>query len=141
MTPRPAVARFMDAGLTVIFTIMRWIMRVAPLGAFGAIGVLLLTSKGMAGVPGSAFLALSATATALGIFPVSGVALLLGADRIMDSMRVFVNLLGNCVATFVVSNWEGDLDHERMRRVFAADRAARRGEAAPAVMGDVRETA
>nr|WP_240541435.1 cation:dicarboxylase symporter family transporter [Bifidobacterium santillanense] len=106
-----------------------------------AIGVLLLTSKGMAGVPGSAFLALSATATALGIFPVSGVALLLGADRIMDSMRVFVNLLGNCVATFVVSNWEGDLDHEQMRRVFAADRAARRGETAPAVVGDVRETA
>lgn len=92
-----------------------------------AIGVLLLTSKGMAGVPGSAFLALSATATALGIFPVSGVALLLGADRIMDSMRVFVNLLGNCVATFVVSRWEGTLDRDRMLATFAADRARRNG--------------
>ncbi|MBM7766787.1 Na+/H+-dicarboxylate symporter [Glutamicibacter nicotianae] len=64
---------------------------------------MLLTSKGMAGVPGSSFLALSATAAALGIFPVAGVALLLGADHIMDSMRVAVNLLGNCVATFVVA--------------------------------------
>lgn len=89
----------------------------------GALGILLLTSKGMAGVPGSSFLALSATATALGIFPVAGVALLLGADRIMDSMRVSVNLLGNCVAAFVVARWEGTLDHEQMRRAFAADDA------------------
>jgi aerobic C4-dicarboxylate transport protein len=85
-----------------------------------AMGVLMLTSKGMAGVPGSSFLALSATATALGIFPVAGVALLLGADRIMDSMRVSVNLLGNCVATFVVSNWEKVLDHDQMRATFAS---------------------
>jgi aerobic C4-dicarboxylate transport protein len=89
----------------------------------GALGILLVTSKGMAGVPGSSFLALSATATALGIFPVAGVALLLGADRIMDSMRVSVNLLGNCVAAFVVARWEGTLDHEQMRRAFAADDA------------------
>jgi aerobic C4-dicarboxylate transport protein len=81
----------------------------------GALFILLLTSKGMAGVPGSSFLALSATATALGIFPVAAVAVLLGADRIMDSMRVFVNLLGNCVATFVVSNWEGQLDKQKMQ--------------------------
>jgi aerobic C4-dicarboxylate transport protein len=52
-------------------------------------GVLMLTSKGMAGVPGSSFLTLSATAAAIGAFPVAGVALLLGADRIMDSMRVW----------------------------------------------------
>jgi aerobic C4-dicarboxylate transport protein len=80
----------------------------------GMVGVLMLTSKGMAGVPGSSFLALSATAAAIGVYPVAGVALLLGADRIMDSMRVFVNLLGNCVATFVVAKWEGQLDVERM---------------------------
>lgn len=86
-----------------------------------ALGVLLLTSKGMAGVPGSSFLALSATAAALGIFPVAGVALLLGADRIMDSMRVVVNLLGNCVATFVVAKWEGQFDREVMLRAFAGE--------------------
>jgi aerobic C4-dicarboxylate transport protein len=84
----------------------------------GMIGVLMLTSKGMAGVPGSSFLALSATAAAIGAYPVAGVALLLGADRIMDSMRVFVNLLGNCVATFVVARWEGQLDVERMKAVM-----------------------
>jgi aerobic C4-dicarboxylate transport protein len=81
----------------------------------------MLTSKGMAGVPGSAFLALSATAGALGIFPVAGVALLLGADRLMDSMRVVVNLLGNCVATFVVAKWEGQFDRAAMLRAFAGD--------------------
>jgi aerobic C4-dicarboxylate transport protein len=80
--------------------------------------VLMLTSKGMAGVPGSAFLALSATLTAVGSIPAAAVSLLLGADRIMDSMRVFTNLLGNCVATFVVARWEGQLDREQLERVL-----------------------
>jgi aerobic C4-dicarboxylate transport protein len=74
----------------------------------------------MAGVPGSSFLALSATVAAIGhgAIPVAAVALLLGADRIMDSMRVSVNLLGNCVATLVVARWEGQLDADRMRKVL-----------------------
>ena len=85
-----------------------------------AILVLMLTSKGMSGVPGSSFLALSATVAAIGhgAIPVAAVALLLGADRIMDSMRVSVNLLGNCVATLVVARWEGQLDTDRMRKVL-----------------------
>ncbi|MFD7120934.1 cation:dicarboxylate symporter family transporter [Streptomyces sp. NPDC059922] len=82
--------------------------------------VLMLTSKGMAGVPGSAFLALSATASSLGVIPAGAVALLLGADRIMDSMRVVVNLLGNCAAVFVVSRWDGALDLPLARRVLTA---------------------
>jgi aerobic C4-dicarboxylate transport protein len=88
-----------------------------------AVLVLMLTSKGMAGVPGSSFLALSATIAAIGhgAIPVAAVALLLGADRIMDSMRVSVNLIGNCVATFVVANWDGKLDHERARRVLSGE--------------------
>jgi aerobic C4-dicarboxylate transport protein len=56
-----------------------------------------------------------------GAVPVAAVALLLGADRIMDSMRVSVNLLGNCVATFVVASWEGQLDRERMAAVLAGE--------------------
>ncbi|MGW7257694.1 cation:dicarboxylate symporter family transporter [Streptomyces sp. NPDC054834] len=80
--------------------------------------VLMLTSKGMAGVPGSAFLALSATASSLGVIPAGAVALLLGVDRIMDSMRVTTNLLGNCVAVFAVSRWEGALDTERAKKVL-----------------------
>jgi aerobic C4-dicarboxylate transport protein len=83
-----------------------------------AVLILMLTSKGMAGVPGSSFLALSATAAAIGAFPVAGVALLLGADRLMDSMRVFVNLLGNCVATFVVAKSEGQLDRDKLRETL-----------------------
>ncbi|MFD4899386.1 cation:dicarboxylate symporter family transporter [Streptomyces sp. NPDC058411] len=80
--------------------------------------VLMLSSKGMAGVPGSAFLALSATVSALGVIPAGAVALLLGVDRIMDTMRVATNLLGNCVAVFAVSKWEGALDRERARAVL-----------------------
>ncbi|MFD4872620.1 cation:dicarboxylate symporter family transporter [Streptomyces sp. NPDC058420] len=80
--------------------------------------VLMLTSKGMAGIPGSAFLALSATASSLGAIPAGAVALLLGVDRIMDSMRVVTNLLGNCVAVFAVSRWEGALDIERAKKVL-----------------------
>jgi aerobic C4-dicarboxylate transport protein len=88
-----------------------------------AVLVLMLTSKGMAGVPGSSFLALSATVAAIGhgAIPVAAVALLLGADRIMDSMRVSVNPLGNCVATLVVAAWEGQLDRERMRKILAGE--------------------
>src|SRR3954447_6572900 len=88
-----------------------------------AVLVLMLTSKGMAGVPGSSFLALSATVAAIGhgAIPVAAVALLLGADRIMDSMRVSVNLMGNCVATLVVARWEGQLDSDRMRQVLGGE--------------------
>ncbi|MFG2206635.1 cation:dicarboxylate symporter family transporter [Streptomyces sp. NPDC048638] len=86
--------------------------------------VLMLTSKGMAGVPGSAFLALSATASALGVIPAAAVALLLGVDRIMDSMRVATNLLGNCVAVFAVSRWEGALDRVTAKRVLNGERPA-----------------
>jgi aerobic C4-dicarboxylate transport protein len=52
---------------------------------------------------------------------VAAVALLLGADRIMDSMRVSVNLLGNCVATLVVARWEGQVDADRMRKVLRGE--------------------
>ncbi|WP_327121714.1 C4-dicarboxylate transporter DctA [Nocardia sp. NBC_01730] len=100
-----------------------------------AVGVLMLTSKGMAGVPGSSFLALSATISAIGhgSIPVAAVALLLGADRIMDSMRVTVNLLGNCVATVVVAAWEGQLDLARMRAVLDGEAVAPRPEEDPMV--------
>jgi aerobic C4-dicarboxylate transport protein len=83
------------------------------------VGVLLLTSKGMAGVPGSAFLALSASAAAVGAYPAAAVALMLGADRFMDSMRVFTNLLGNCVATLVVARWENLLDFRQLQVVLS----------------------
>jgi aerobic C4-dicarboxylate transport protein len=79
------------------------------------LGVLLLTSKGAAGVTGSGFIVLAATLSAVGGVPVAGLALILGIDRFMSEARALTNLIGNGVATIVVANWTGDLDAERLR--------------------------
>jgi aerobic C4-dicarboxylate transport protein len=78
--------------------------------------VLLLTSKGAAGVTGSGFIVLAATLSAVGNVPVAGLALILGIDRFMSEARALTNLIGNGVATVVVAKWTGDLDTERMRQ-------------------------
>jgi aerobic C4-dicarboxylate transport protein len=80
------------------------------------LGVLLLTSKGAAGITGSGFIVLAATLSAVGGVPVAGLALILGIDRFMSEARALTNLIGNGVATVVVAKWTGDLDTERMRR-------------------------
>ncbi len=80
----------------------------------GILGVLLLTSKGAAGVTGSGFIVLAATLGSVGTIPVASIALILGVDRFMSEARALTNLVGNGVATIVVSNWEGALDHRRM---------------------------
>jgi aerobic C4-dicarboxylate transport protein len=74
------------------------------------LGVLLLTSKGAAGVTGSGFIVLAATLSAVGDVPVAGLALILGIDRFMSEARALTNLVGNAVATLVVARWTGDLD-------------------------------
>jgi len=76
--------------------------------------VLLLTSKGAAGITGSGFIVLAATLSAVGTVPVAGLALILGIDRFMSEARALTNLIGNGVATLVVAKWTGDLDVERM---------------------------
>ena len=78
------------------------------------LAVLLLTSKGAAGVTGSGFIVLAATLSAVGHVPVAGLALILGIDRFMSEARALTNLIGNGVATVVVAKWTGDLDVERM---------------------------
>jgi len=80
------------------------------------LGVLLLTSKGAAGVTGSGFIVLAATLSAVGAVPVAGLALILGIDRFMSEARALTNLIGNGVATVVVGRWCGELDVERVRR-------------------------
>ncbi len=80
------------------------------------LGVLLLTSKGAAGVTGSGFIVLAATLSAVGGVPVAGLALILGIDRFMSEARALTNLIGNGVATLVVAKWTGDLDSERLQR-------------------------
>jgi len=81
----------------------------------GIIGVLLLTSKGAAGVTGSGFIVLAATLASVGTIPVASIALILGVDRFMSEARALTNLIGNGVATVVVAKWEGALDEVRMR--------------------------
>ncbi len=78
------------------------------------LGVLLLTSKGAAGVTGSGFIVLAATLSAVGNVPVEGLALILGIDRFMSEARALTNLIGNGVATLVVAKWTNDLDIDRL---------------------------
>jgi len=80
--------------------------------------VLLLTSKGAAGVTGSGFIVLAATLSAVGHVPVAGLALILGVDRFMSEARALTNLIGNGVATVVVGKWCGELDSARMKKVL-----------------------
>ena len=71
--------------------------------------VLLLTSKGAAGVTGSGFIVLAATLAAVNGPPVASLALILGIDRFMSEARALTNLVGNAVATLVVARWTGSL--------------------------------
>ena len=87
------------------------------------LAVLLLTSKGAAGVTGSGFIVLAATLSAVGHVPVAGLALILGIDRFMSEARALTNLIGNGVATVVVARWTGELDTERMRRTLNGETA------------------
>jgi aerobic C4-dicarboxylate transport protein len=82
------------------------------------LAVLMLTSKGAAGVTGSGFIVLAATLSAVGNVPIGGLALILGIDRFMSEARALTNLVGNGVATVVVGKWCGDLDQARMRQVL-----------------------
>jgi len=99
--------------------------------------VLLLTSKGAAGVTGSGFIVLAATLSAVGHVPVAGLALILGIDRFMSEARALTNLSGNGVATVVVAKWTGDLDKERMRRILDNESAVEADE--PEVVLDASE--
>jgi aerobic C4-dicarboxylate transport protein len=84
------------------------------------LGVLLLTSKGAAGVTGSGFITLAATLSALnGKVPVEGLALILGVDRFMSEARSITNLIGNGVATMVIAKFEGLRDDTRMAKALA----------------------
>ncbi|CAN7554421.1 dicarboxylate/amino acid:cation symporter [Bosea sp. LjRoot9] len=84
----------------------------------GIIAVLLLTSKGAAGVTGSGFIVLAATLASVGHIPVASIALILGIDRFMSEARALTNLIGNGVATIVVSKWENSLDEKRMHAIL-----------------------
>src|SRR3989442_10349926 len=82
------------------------------------LAVLLLTSKGAAGVTGSGFIVLAATLSAVGAVPVAGLALILGIDRFMSEARALTNLIGNGVATGVVGRWGKEVAMEKVRRTL-----------------------
>jgi proton glutamate symport protein len=79
---------------------------------------LMLTSKGVAGVPRAALVILTGTLSTFGL-PLEGAAILLGIDQLLDMGRTAVNVMGNCIATAVVARWEGVLDDEQIRRLQA----------------------
>ena len=83
------------------------------------LAVLLLTSKGAAGVTGSGFITLAATLAAMDKIPVAGMTLILGVDRFMSEARAVTNFIGNTVATLVVARWEGAFDRTRAGEILA----------------------
>ncbi|HKU01504.1 MAG TPA: cation:dicarboxylase symporter family transporter, partial [Arthrobacter sp.] len=85
----------------------------------GLLAVMLLTSKGAAGVAGGGFIALTATLATIGTIPAAGIMLIFGIDKFMSECRALVNFTGNAVATLFIAWWDRTLDADRVRRVFA----------------------
>ncbi|HMJ65917.1 MAG TPA: dicarboxylate/amino acid:cation symporter [Candidatus Binatia bacterium] len=96
------------------------------------LAVCLVTSKGAAGVVGSAFIALAATLSSMHTIPIEGMVLILGVDRLMSEARAVTNLIGNGVATVVIARWENDLDDATASRVLNAPPSAVTRQASPA---------
>jgi aerobic C4-dicarboxylate transport protein len=86
------------------------------------VGIMMLTSKGTAGIAGGAFVILASTVSSIGTVPVAALALIVGIDRILNEGRVFINVLGNAVATIVIGKWEKDFDHERAKALLSSKR-------------------
>lgn len=82
------------------------------------LGVAMITSKGASGVSGAAFVALIATLTAIPTIPVAGMALLLGIERFMSEARALTNMIGNGIATVVISRWTGELDRDVLEQAL-----------------------
>jgi aerobic C4-dicarboxylate transport protein len=82
------------------------------------LGVLLLTSKGSAGVAGAGFVTLAATLSSIHTVPVAGLVLLLGVDRFMNEARAVTNLIGNAIATIAIAKWEGAFDRAKAEEAY-----------------------
>ena len=85
------------------------------------IGILMITSKGAAGVTGSGFIVLASTLSAIQVIPIEGLALLLGVDRFMSEARAITNFIGNGVATVFLANQEKAFDRRRMEAAFSKE--------------------
>ena len=85
------------------------------------IGILMVTSKGAAGVTGSGFIVLASTLSAVQVIPIEGLALLLGVDRFMSEARAITNFIGNGVATVFLANQENAFDRNKMEMAFSKE--------------------
>ena len=85
----------------------------------GILGVAILTSKGASGVTGAGFITLAATLAIVPDIPISSLAILVGIDKFMSECRALTNLIGNGVATIVISRWEGELDKDKLHEAMA----------------------
>jgi aerobic C4-dicarboxylate transport protein len=90
------------------------------------IAILMLTSKGAAAVTGGGFIVLASTLSAMSVIPVEGLALLLGVDRFMSEARAIVNLIGNGIATIVVSKSENEFDENQSEQAIKEMNAAKK---------------
>jgi aerobic C4-dicarboxylate transport protein len=103
--------------MAALFVAQALDVRLSPGDELRLMLVLLLTSKGAAGVTGSGFVTLAATLSTTGSVPVAGLTLLLGIDRFMSEARALTNMIGNAVATIVVARWEKELDLDKAREL------------------------
>ena len=85
------------------------------------IGVAMLTSKGASGITGAGFITLASTLAVVPSIPIAGMALILGIDRFMSEARALTNIIGNAVATVVISRSENELDMDKMERALAGE--------------------
>ena len=99
--------------MAMLFSIQIVDIQLSPLQLIFVMGTLMLTSKGIAGVPRIALVVLAGTLSGFG-YPLIGVAILLGIDQILDMGRTTVNLIGNCIATIVIAKWENDFNYAKM---------------------------
>ena len=99
--------------LAMLFSLQIRDIEVSTFQLLFIMGTLMLTSKGIAGVPRVALVVLAGTLSSFG-FPIIGVAILLGVDQILDMGRTTVNLIGNCIATVVIAKWENEFNYTKM---------------------------
>jgi aerobic C4-dicarboxylate transport protein len=82
------------------------------------LGIMIISSKGAAGVTGSGFIVLASSLATIGYIPVAGVILVLGIDKFMNEGRAIINMIGNAITTIIISAWQKSLDYEQLRRVL-----------------------
>jgi aerobic C4-dicarboxylate transport protein len=104
--------------LAALFVAQAMNIHLTVLQQLAILGVSMLTSKGAGGITGAGFIALVGTLSVVPAIPLAGMALILGIDRFMSAARAVVNISGNAVAAVAMSNLEGELDRDRMRRVL-----------------------